>query len=60
MIIFGNKLMNVMVYKSEVGISSVFYYKMGDMLLEDMIYVWWFLNINNEKRYVLKDIIIKD
>ncbi len=46
--------------KSEAGTSSVFYYKTGDMLPEDTTHVRWFLNINNEKRYVSKDITIKD
>nr|WP_305089362.1 hypothetical protein [Staphylococcus aureus] len=30
------------------------------MLPEDTTHVRWFLNINNEKRYVSKDITIKD
>ena len=56
----GNKSTNVTVHKSEAGTSSVFYYKTGDMLPEDTTHVRWFLNINNEKRYVSKDITIKD
>ncbi len=56
----GNKSTNVTVHKSEAGTSSVFYYKTGDMLPEDTTHVRWFLNINNEKSYVSKDITIKD
>ncbi|WP_105995138.1 Cna B-type domain-containing protein [Staphylococcus agnetis] len=56
----GNKSANISVTKGEAGTNSVFYYKTGDMQTDDTNHVRWFLNINNEKKYVDKDIVVKD
>ncbi|MGL9868467.1 Cna B-type domain-containing protein [Enterococcus sp. DIV0691] len=56
----GNKNAEVSVTKPASGNSSVFYYKTGDMLPEDTQHVRWFLNINNNKAYVEKEVYIID
>lgn len=56
----GNKSANISVTKGEAGTNSVFYYKTGDMQTDDTNHVRWFLNINNERKYVDKEIVVKD
>ena len=56
----GNKTAKLSISKGEEGTGSVFYYKTGDMLPSDTEHVRWFLNINNEKKYVDKPITVKD
>lgn len=49
----GDKMVIVNVIKLVFGFFfSVFYYKIGDMFFEDIEYIWWFLNINNDDIYV--------
>ncbi|MDP4460182.1 Cna B-type domain-containing protein [Staphylococcus hyicus] len=56
----GSKSASLSVTKGEAGTGGVFYYKTGDMLPSDTEHVRWFLNINNEKKYVSKPIWVKD
>lgn len=50
----------VNITKPASGNQGVFYYKTGDMLVDDTDHVRWFLNINNNRSYVEKDIYIID
>ncbi|SUK13867.1 collagen adhesin [Staphylococcus agnetis] len=56
----GSKNASLTVTKGEAGTAGVFYYKTGDMQPDDTQHVRWFLNINNEKKYVSKPIWVKD
>ena len=56
----GGQQTYVSVKKGKTGSQSPFYYKTGDMVPSDTDHVRWFLNINNEKRYVSDRIYIKD
>ncbi|EMB56856.1 collagen binding domain-containing protein, partial [Streptococcus mutans] len=56
----GNQSTNVTVVKPSSGVTSVFYYKTGDMQTNDTGHVRWFLNINNNKKYVDSEIRIED
>jgi len=56
----GTKRADIAIHKPETGTSSVFYYKTGDMLPDDINHIRWFLNINNEKAYADEDVYIED
>ncbi|NJI14048.1 Cna B-type domain-containing protein [Staphylococcus agnetis] len=56
----GTKTVELSVTKGEAGTGGVFYYKTGDMLPNDTENVRWFLNINNEKSAVVKEVRISD
>lgn len=56
----GTKTVEISVTKGEAGTGGVFYYKTGDMLPNDTENVRWFLNINNEKSAVVKEVRIND
>ena len=56
----GGVYADVKITKPEAGTNSVFYYKTGDMLPNDTEHVRWFLQINNDKKYVEKPIHILD
>lgn len=56
----GTKSAELSVTKSEAGTGGVFYYKTGDMQPSEPDYVRWFLNINTQKAYVIKDLTIHD
>ncbi|MGV3276530.1 Cna B-type domain-containing protein [Staphylococcus hyicus] len=56
----GTKTVEISVTKGEAGTGGVFYYKTGDMLPNDTENVRWFLNINNEKSAVVKEVRISD
>lgn len=56
----GTKRADIDIHKSETGTTSVFYYKTGDMLPDDVNHIRWFLNINNEKAYADEEVYIED
>lgn len=56
----GDYTSTINVVKSASGTSNPFYYKTGDMQANDTNHVRWFLQINNEKRYVSQPVYIED
>lgn len=56
----GTLHLQVNIKKPAAGTKGVFYYKTGDMLVDDTDHVRWFLNINNNQSYVEKPIYIID
>lgn len=56
----GTLHLDVNITKPTEGSKGVFYYKTGDMLVEDTDHVRWFLCINNNRSYVDGDIYIVD
>lgn len=56
----GTLHLQVNIKKPASGTQGVFYYKTGDMLVDDTDHVRWFLNINNNRSYVEQDIYIID
>lgn len=56
----GTLHLPINITKPASGTQGVFYYKTGDMLVDDTDHVRWFLNIKNNQSYVQKDIYIID
>ncbi|HEM6034980.1 TPA: Cna B-type domain-containing protein, partial [Streptococcus suis] len=56
----GNYKESVNITKSESGVESVFYYKTGRNDTKETDRLYWWLSINNDKKYVEEDVKIED
>lgn len=60
MVTSGGKNAYVQITKPKSGTESVFYYKTGIIVPSDTEHVQWYLQINNDKKYVEKRVYILD